>query len=211
MAMNGVVWFLIGVSLALSAAALYVAVQGRAVPAGNQGDAGTPNNPGDAGRDAGTPNPSESECFVKGTLVVTDKGSVPIEDVKLGDSIYSFAIDKPNDASIRDVRGISSRICKSIFVIGFGTGEIRCTGRQAFLCEGKWLRASQLTPGQKILNRAGRADAITQVRRQANDVPVFHLSVEGTGAYFVKRTRIVNGVTPMLDDDDDPGTQTHKN
>ncbi len=173
-------------------------------PGGNNPSTGSP-DPGSGGNNpsTGSPDPGSSGnspsggggCFVKGTLIATENGPVPIEAIGVGDRIFSFSKGKPTEALARDVEGVTSTTCKELVLMGLRTGEIRCSVRQAFFSEGRWVRASELRPGKTILNRAGGYDEIVHIRREPNDLPVFHLHLN---MYYVTRKR---------DDGDGPHTR----
>ena len=42
------------------------------------------------------------ECLVAGTLIVTPTGEVPIEDIKIGDTLYGGMYTQHNDCNIKN-------------------------------------------------------------------------------------------------------------
>ena len=73
-----------------------------------------------------------SPCFVAGTLIHTEDGFKPIEDVKNGDKVLS------HDNQYHTVEKIGNKTSQDIYrVVGSMFDEIVCTGEHPFYTRGK--------------------------------------------------------------------------
>lgn len=67
-------------------------------------------------------------CFVAGTMVLTPRGYVPIEDIKQGDEVVS------GEGSIRKVTAVGSKMAKVGSLKVLGRAPITCTPNHPFMC-----------------------------------------------------------------------------
>jgi RHS repeat-associated protein len=135
------------------------------------------------------------KCFAAGTLIATEGGERPIENVVVGDRVLSrddvtgeislqrvVRLNPPHDAPIVEL------------AVGDSTGAvetIRTTAEHPFWVTGRgWTEAQELATGD-VLFAAGRESLHVEGARSAATVaPVFNFEVEGTHSYFVSRARI---------------------
>ena len=68
-----------------------------------------------------------SPCFVAGTLVLTESGFKPIEDIHVGDLVIT------HKGRLRPVVKIGSNIADTVMLKGQGSTGIECTGNHPFL------------------------------------------------------------------------------
>jgi hypothetical protein len=90
------------------------------------------------------------ECLRKNTLVKTNKGEIPIQDIKIGDLVYSFS-EKTNTVELQPVLNTWNNLQKS-------------NGFNYFLkIETENGHVIQVTPNHKIYTKRGkvRADNLT--------------------------------------------------
>lgn len=96
------------------------------------------------------------ECFPGGTEVSTPRGPCRIEDLRVGDEIWSAAgLDVVGEAGSRIVPSYDLRLLR------FGSGnEVVCTRDHPFLSREGWVSAGDLNEGSEVLSYAGCIDAM---------------------------------------------------
>jgi hypothetical protein len=96
----------------------------------------------------------DGECFVAGTLVATLSGLVPIEDVQVGDLVWSRN-ETTGETQLREVVQLFETADQAIYEVDVETasGEVETLGTGAPLLGGR----SRLGPGESLAGRR-RAD-----------------------------------------------------
>lgn len=131
-------------------------------------------------------------CFVAGTLVATNKGYLPIEDVKDGDSVLTYSIaDKKLQYQI--VKDKHQSITDSIVVIILSNGEkVETTPIHSFYVNaGKWVPAGQLTEKDFIWFANGSKGKIKEIYTVTRQEVVYNFEVPITHNYFVSKGKIL--------------------
>ena len=92
----------------------------------------------------GTKEQCEDRCFLKGTEILTPLGFKSIEDIKVGDMVYSGdgKIVKVKDAWATNYNGNIAKI-----KLWGSKKPIYCTEDHRFLVDGKWIEAKHLSKG----------------------------------------------------------------
>lgn len=84
------------------------------------------------------------ECFVAGTLVKTPCGDIPIEDLRIGNSVYTAL-------GIGEIEGVSIRGESDLIELELDDGTvITCTRNHPFLTPCGWLEAGLLETGTNL-------------------------------------------------------------
>jgi len=130
-----------------------------------------------------TPPSNGGGCFVQGTLVATAKGPKPIQEIHIGDGIYAFNPSTKNIAVQKVVEIFKAR-GEEIFLLDFGTEEIRCTPLHRFYTE-RWVYAKDLSRGDRVLSLDGQWKELKAIKREINPQPVFNLHLDEVHNYFV--------------------------
>ncbi|MGH1348969.1 MAG: polymorphic toxin-type HINT domain-containing protein [Nannocystales bacterium] len=129
-------------------------------------------------------------CFAGGTLVHTEEGLIPIEDVKVGDLVWTRD-EQTGRSSLRPVKRVfvtSDRKLLELTLEGDGDirERIRTTAEHPFWTRGGgWVAAAQLGLGDEVLQRSGgwlRVGAATWEQERA---VVYNLEVDEFHTYFV--------------------------
>lgn len=93
---------------------------------------------------------SHFTCITAGTLVSTPGGAVPIEELALGDSVWSLDLERGRRVATR-VRGVvHGRTDSLVDVAG-----LRVTAEHPVYANGAWTRARDLPSGSSLLTTAG--------------------------------------------------------
>lgn len=86
------------------------------------------------------------ECFVAGTMVSTPTGVVPIEKLKIGQTVS-------NALGYGQVEGIRQSLSQCLFTVETTDGRsITCTGNHPFFTECGWVKASELAEGARLFS-----------------------------------------------------------
>lgn len=148
-----------------------------------------------------------SSCFVRGTLVATKGGLVPIETLKMGDKVCSMDVASrcvKFEAVIQTINSQSSEFV----VLGLQDETIRCTPQHRFYTN-RWVAAGELVPGDSLLSREGREVKLLTVRQEEEMQSVFNLMVANSHNYFVGKSELlvhnlkINDVGEGTDEEDE--------
>ena len=131
--------------------------------------------------------PGATGCFVAGTQVQTVNGLVNIEDIKVGDEVYSIDLSTGEKvvSTVAWVQG--TRYIDATYTIYAGGETVEATYEHPFYVIGKeWVAAEDLTVGDVIKTMDGEA-VITDIVYTELDAPVqvYNFTVEGTHNYLI--------------------------
>ncbi|WP_432043785.1 Hint domain-containing protein [Streptomyces cadmiisoli] len=177
--------------------------------AGSGGSSGKGGSTGASSRSNGGSSGSDScsiaNSFVPGTKVLMADGSTkPIEKVKGGDKVIATD-DKTGETRVETVTAeIKGNGLKHLVTVtidtdgkaGTSTAEVTATDGHPFWVPelGKWIDATDLTPGQWLRTGAGTLVQISAVKRWTSaSATVHNLTVSNAHTYYV-----LAGATPVL-------------
>ncbi len=122
-------------------------------------------------------------CFAKGTPVWTQTGLKPIEEIRVGDKIYSQNPDT-GELALKRVLGKTLRPPTEIIRIGIGKDEILTTRGHPFWASGHgWRMAKFLEP--EMLLRTTHGSLPIELIEYAGEWPAHNLIVDDYHCYFV--------------------------
>jgi phage terminase large subunit-like protein len=117
-----------------------------------------------------------------GTLVRTKTGEVPIEDVRMGDQVWTRN-------GLRTVRRAGQTGVKPTWRLTTRAGrELELTGDHEVLVSGRWVAAELLRPGDSLTELDEVASCVNEDRVQ----PVYDLSVEYDHEFFANGILVSN-------------------
>ena len=154
-------------------------------------------------------------CFVGGTKVLTENGLKNIEDIKVGEKVYSYN-EKSKKTELKEIEEVyinksaeiitikyeknnkmNSNLVSHINNIGSHynsndlteANELKCTHEHPFYVVGKgWTKAEEIKKGDKILTIDGSEVIITNVQSNfVNTTKVYNLSVKDNHSYYVSK------------------------
>jgi RHS repeat-associated protein len=134
------------------------------------------------------------QCFPKGTLVATPTGERPIEDLEVGNLVYSYDFDK-NQVVEAKIEKLSRNFTYHWAAIAVDGDAIRSTRSHPFWVENenRWYKAADLKPGMKLRRQNGSLEAIRTVvvddLKQPQDT--YNFSVAQQHNYFVGNNRVL--------------------
>jgi hypothetical protein len=122
------------------------------------------------------------------TLVATENGLIPIEDIQIGDKVWAYS-EVNQTKSLEEVthliRGEGS---KELVDITLESGEIiTATSNHPFwaLNTQEWLDAKELNPDTTLLNLNDENSTIESLRNYTIDTTVYNLTVGNVHTYYV--------------------------
>lgn len=135
----------------------------------------------------------QDACFIAGTLVASEKGLIPIEEVRVGDFVWSADSDSGR-VSLQQVHETFCREAIEIVELGIGGEIIRTTEEHPFWVPGKgWTPAGELECGTALLDIHGKVHYIEY--RDLTWSPcshkVYNLTVESLHSYFVSNIGVL--------------------
>jgi len=133
-----------------------------------------------------------SQCFVEGTLVVTEDGDKPIEEIKVGDYVYSTNPETGESEYKEVLRTFrkESDVLIHIFVNG---EEIETTPVHPFWVENEWVAAKDLEAGDILTLADGTIAPVTDTygEKLAEPVIVYNFEVSDFHTYYVTDTGVL--------------------
>jgi predicted GIY-YIG superfamily endonuclease len=132
-----------------------------------------------------------SACFVAGTLVTAERGLVPIEQVQVGDLVWSWQ-EGTGDLTLQGVINTMGREVKAVVEVVTETELITTTPEHPFWVQGKgWTAAASIVVGDTLPQKGGSVSTVSSVTRRLQDTRVFNLEVARHHTYFVGRSAVV--------------------
>jgi hypothetical protein len=128
------------------------------------------------------PRPPHS-CLVAGTMIRTDVGLRPVEQIRLGDRVLSQNVDT-GELAYRAVLQPTRRESAPTMFLKLGEFEIRSTMGHPFWVAGSgWIMAKNIEPGMRLAAVDGAAE-VTGTEKAA-DTTVYNLVIDEFHTYFV--------------------------
>ncbi|MDZ4658399.1 MAG: polymorphic toxin-type HINT domain-containing protein [Bythopirellula sp.] len=128
-------------------------------------------------------------CFVAGTPVWTQAGTVPIENIKIGDLVLSQD-PVSGELNYRPVIDFTVRPPSGTVKLGIDQETIVATRGHRFWVAGKgWQMAKFIKPGAPLVAVVGSIDV--QSVEKGEDAEAFNLEVGQFHTYFVGRSRVL--------------------
>ena len=138
-------------------------------------------------------------CFVAGTKVKTENGFKNIEDIKIGEKVYSFNLDN-NEIELKEVLELIHSSAKDTYKLTIGGKTVEMTSKhQVYIVDKGWTRAYNIKIGDMMLSASGDKVKITNIEHIKYDEPIdtYNLAVEDNSNYFVTDIQVlVHNVTP---------------
>jgi len=130
-------------------------------------------------------------CFKAGTRIFTKVGFKPIEQIVVGDSVYSYNMEK-NIIELNKVVKSFERKTQEIYEITTSNQKIYVTAEHPFyVVDSGWVKAKDLQAGAVLKTKDGSIErVITSVLKRYPET-VFNIEVEGNHNYFVTNNSIL--------------------
>ena len=134
-----------------------------------------------------TSSPCDGTCFVAGTLVETENGSLPIEQITVGMMVYATN-PETGETELKEVVNSFVRESSELVHITVNGEEITATPTHPFWVPQKgWTDAIDLRAGDRIQLLNGEYVIIEQVQHELLETPVtvYNFEVEDYHTYYV--------------------------
>ena len=135
-------------------------------------------------------------CFKAGTKILTENGLKNIEDIKIGEKVYSKN-ESNSSIELKEVlntfvHDVDYNICK----VYTENDIIECTEGHKFYSKSKgWVQAYNLRPGNVLIDNNGKEIVIKKVEIEKSKYKqitrVYNLNVKDNHNYFVGNDRIL--------------------
>ena len=132
-------------------------------------------------------------CFVAGTKVKTENGFKNIEDIKIGDKVYSYNLNN-NSLELKKVLNTIKSNTIDTYKVTIGGKTVEMSPKhQIYIIDKGWVRAYNLKVDDKLLDINGKEVSITKIEYKKYDKPIdtYNLTVEGNGNYFVTNIQVL--------------------
>jgi len=125
-------------------------------------------------------------CFIAGTKVKTQKGDVPIEQIKEEDEVFAYDFSK-QEIVVRKVPLISKSTTEKTIAIYFKDEVIQCTRRHRIWIneQNDWIEAGDLEINMNVLGIDGKEYAIYKIEEIEKAVETYNFEVDLEHNYFV--------------------------
>jgi hypothetical protein len=133
-------------------------------------------------------------CVAEGTLVATPEGSVPVQGLRLGDTVLSR--DAAGSARTSTVVGLRSGVATFSLRLALESGgPLVVTPTHPIALQNGWTEAGALRPGQLLETSTGLS-GLVRVEGLEGPVTVYDISVEPHRTFFANGV-LVHNKTPM--------------
>jgi RHS repeat-associated protein len=131
-------------------------------------------------------------CFTKGTLIYGKYEFIEIENIKVGDSIYSYNIEKDKDELSRVINTLK-RETLNIYEITAGNEIINVTAEHPIYVSGKgFTKVKDLQVGDVLKSFDCKMEVqVSKIKNLSKTVTVYNIEVDGNHDYFVTKSKIL--------------------
>ena len=132
-------------------------------------------------------------CFVAGTKILTEKGKVPIENIKVGDYVYAKDPETGVCMLKKVVETFENETTVLIHIKIDGEEILTTPGHPFYVLDKGWIGADYLKNGDKVVLYNGQQVTIEKVTLENLDFPVkvYNFEVEDFHTYFVGESSVL--------------------
>ena len=128
-------------------------------------------------------------CFPKYTLVDTERGSIPIQDITIGDKVYT------RDGLQEVYRTMERKYSSDMITIYAGKKKVTCTDNHLIWTETDgWIEAKDIIEGMDIETRLGQLVEVTAITisKIEYDILVYNFEVKNNPEYYANDILVHN-------------------
>ena len=123
-------------------------------------------------------------CFKKGTLIATENGQVPIENIKTGNLVWSFE-ETSGKQSLKKVVSTFHKEVDATIELSLENEIITTTSEHPFYTKQGWKQASELTQDDAIITKQGTWHKVKSTTFKYEKETVYNFEVADFNTYFV--------------------------
>ena len=143
-------------------------------------------------------------CFVAGTKVKTADGFKNIEDIKIGDKVYTYNTNT-NSIELKKVTKTIKSSTIDTYIVTIGDEKIEMSPKhELYIIDKGWVRAYDLNVNDELLDINGRKTSINKIKYKRYNEPIdtYNLTVDGNHNYFITNTQVLvhNAIGSILVD-----------
>jgi len=126
-------------------------------------------------------------CFIAGTLIYTEDGLTSIEDICVGDKVYSIDIETGEKGLKRVVQTFVNETYELVTITVNGKEIITTPNHPFYVVDKGWMTADELNVGDELTLISGVSAMVNAIRVEQLSVPVkvYNFEVENWHTYFV--------------------------
>ena len=139
-------------------------------------------------------------CFVAGTKVKTESGFKNIEDIKVGEKVYSYNLEN-NELELKTVTHLIKSYTIDTYKMTIGGKTVEMSPKhQIYIVDKGWVRAYDVKVGDLMLSSNNEKIEITNIEYKKYDEPIntYNLTVDGNSNYFVTDIQVLVHNVPSL-------------
>ncbi|MEH7887842.1 RHS repeat-associated core domain-containing protein, partial [Elizabethkingia meningoseptica] len=129
-------------------------------------------------------------CFKAGTHILGEKDFFKIEDINVGDIVYSYN-EKLNKPELSTVEKVYRRKSNEIYELTIGDEILWVTKEHPFYLNNKgWVKVRDLKLGDNIKTQDGIKN-LTNYKVHKENLTVYNIEVSGNHNYYVTKSKIL--------------------
>lgn len=143
---------------------------------------------------------TSSMCFVAGTKVLTATGYKNIEDIKVGEMVYSYNLDN-NEKELKKVTRTIKSSTEETYIVTINGKKVEMSPRHhVYIVDKGWVRAYDLKVGDKMLSSDKKVIDITNIEHKNYEggISTYNLTVDGNSNYYVSEIQVLVHNAPSL-------------
>lgn len=139
-------------------------------------------------------------CFVAGTKVLAENGYKNIEDIVVGEKVYSYNLET-NNLELKEVTGKIISSANNTIKMTIEKEQVEMSDRhELYIIDRGWVRAYDVRVGDKMLNSKGEIVEISNIEEiiYETPIPTYNITVDSNHNYFVTNIQVLvhNAASP---------------